>query len=62
MTDPAVTRAIKEMGSAAKLAAALGITRSAVSQWRSIPSWHIAEVSRLTGIPVEELVPARRSS
>jgi hypothetical protein len=61
MTDPTVTRAIKEMGSATKLAAALGITRSAVSQWRKIPTWHLEDVSRLTGIPVMELLPAKRS-
>jgi hypothetical protein len=61
MTDPTVTRAIKEMGSATKLAAALGITRSAVSQWRKIPTWHLKDVSRLTGIPVMELLPAKRS-
>jgi len=60
MTDPAVTRAIKQMGSAAKLAAALGITRSAVSQWRSIPQWHIGKVSEVTGIPVSELIPPPR--
>jgi DNA-binding transcriptional regulator YdaS (Cro superfamily) len=60
MTDPAVTRAIEKMGSAAKLAAALGITRSAVSQWRTIPSWHISRVSQLTGIPINELVPEAR--
>jgi DNA-binding transcriptional regulator YdaS (Cro superfamily) len=60
MTDPTVTRAIEKMGSAAKLAAALGITRSAVSQWQTIPSWHIADVSRITGIPVEDLVSSNR--
>lgn len=56
MTDPSVTRAIKQMGSAAKLAAALGITRSAVSQWRWIPGKHVRQVSRVTGIPLNELM------
>lgn len=60
MTDPSVTLAIKKMGSATKLAAALGITRSAVSQWRTIPAWHISKVSQVTGIPINELVPAAK--
>lgn len=56
MTDPAVTRAIEKMGSAAKLAEALGITRSAVSQWRWIPGRHVRDVARVTGIPLAELM------
>jgi DNA-binding transcriptional regulator YdaS (Cro superfamily) len=60
MTDPTVIRAIEKMGSAAKLAAALGITRSAVSQWHTIPQWHIARVSEVTGIPIQELVSTNR--
>jgi DNA-binding transcriptional regulator YdaS (Cro superfamily) len=62
MVDPTVTRAIETMGSAAKLAAALGITRSAVSQWRRIPAWHMAKVSEITGIPADELLPQARKS
>lgn len=57
MTDPTVSKAIEKMGSAAKLAAALGITRSAVSQWRKIPAHWISRVSVATGIPVMELLP-----
>jgi DNA-binding transcriptional regulator YdaS (Cro superfamily) len=54
--DPAITKAIEKMGSAAKLAAALGITRSAVSQWRWIPGKHIRRVAEVTGIPLAELM------
>jgi DNA-binding transcriptional regulator YdaS (Cro superfamily) len=61
MTDPTVTRAITAAGSAAKLATALGISRSAVSQWRTIPAWHIGKVAELTGIPAEELLPPQKS-
>jgi transcriptional regulator with XRE-family HTH domain len=60
MIDPTVTRAIEKMGSAAKLAAELGITRSAVSQWETIPQWHIARVSELTGIPIGELISKKK--
>lgn len=56
MIDPAVTRAISKMGSAAKLAAALGITRSAVSQWKWIPGKHVRKVSEVTDIPLNELM------
>jgi DNA-binding transcriptional regulator YdaS (Cro superfamily) len=56
MTDGAVTRAIEKMGSAAKLADALGITRSAVSQWRWIPGKHVRKVASVTGIPLDELM------
>lgn len=58
MTDPAVKRAIDAAGSASALADKLGITRSAVSQWKKIPAWHLSKVSEVTGIPVEELLPA----
>lgn len=57
--DPTVTRAIEAAGSAAALADKLGVTRSAVSQWKHIPSWHIAKVAEVTGIPIAELVPAQ---
>lgn len=62
MTDPTVSRAIEKMGSAAKLAAALGISRSAVCQWRKIPAHWIGRVSEATGIPPMELLPEQPES
>jgi DNA-binding transcriptional regulator YdaS (Cro superfamily) len=39
------------------LADALGITRSAIEQWPMVPAERVVEISRLTGIPREELRP-----
>lgn len=62
MTDPSVVRAIKKMGSAAKLAAAIGVTRSAVSQWRWIPGKHVRKVAEVTGIPLTELMSEEQAA
>ncbi len=46
-----------ERGRLTKLADRIGINPSAVSQWKSVPVEHLAEVSDLTGIPREDLLP-----
>ena len=53
--NPALLRAISLSGSVAGLASALGITPSAVSQWKRVPVEHARKVSALTGIPLHEL-------
>lgn len=40
-----------------QLARDLGITTGAVWQWRRVPAERVIDVSRLTGIPREELRP-----
>lgn len=40
-----------------QLARDLGITTGAVWQWRRVPAERVVDVSRLTGIPREELRP-----
>lgn len=52
-------RAVEAAGGVTKLADALCITRSAVSQWDQIPMDRVFEVSRLTKIPAHELRPDR---
>jgi len=46
-------------GSAAKLAALLGISRQAVQQWetRGIPPRRAPELERLTGVPRQKIAP-----
>jgi DNA-binding transcriptional regulator YdaS (Cro superfamily) len=44
-------------GSMSKLAKHLGVTRAAVSHWKVVPFKHLAEISKLTGIPRSELRP-----
>lgn len=46
-----------ERGRKVRLARSLGLTPGAVSQWEQVPADKAADVSRLTGIPVEELRP-----
>jgi len=55
--DPTVFRAIEAAGSACALAAALGVTPQAVSQWRLCPPRRVLDVERLTKIPRHELRP-----
>jgi DNA-binding transcriptional regulator YdaS (Cro superfamily) len=40
-----------------ELAAHLGITAQAISQWRQIPVSRVLDVERVTGVPREELRP-----
>ena len=44
-------------GGAAKLAAALRITQSAVSQWEAIPPKHVLVVEKVTGVERHVLRP-----
>lgn len=44
-------------GAQSRLAERLGLYASTISQWRSVPIEHLAEVSDFTGIPREELCP-----
>ncbi len=52
-----VRRLIKRFGTHKRLANALGITRSAVSQWRAVPPQQCLALHRITGIPLHELRP-----
>ena len=48
---------VERAGSVDRLATELGITREAVYVWTAVPWRHAPAVSRLTGIPEEELRP-----
>lgn len=51
------TKAIKDAGGGATLAAALKITRQAVYQWDRVPPQHVLDVERITGVSRHELRP-----
>jgi DNA-binding transcriptional regulator YdaS (Cro superfamily) len=55
--DRALERAIEKLGSSARLAARIGITEQAISQWRRVPYLRVLEIERATGIPRTELRP-----
>jgi DNA-binding transcriptional regulator YdaS (Cro superfamily) len=40
-----------------EIAAALGITHGAVSQWRRVPAERVLEVERITGVSRHDLRP-----
>ena len=50
------TKAIKDAGGGATLAAALKITRQAVYQWDRVPP-HVWDVERITGVSRHQLRP-----
>lgn len=53
----ALERAIKAVGTAGKLAEAIGISAQAVSQWDEVPPLRVLAVSRISGVPPHELRP-----
>ena len=54
MENPGKQRLIETI-SATALAHELGITRSAVSQWKKIPAERVLQIEKITGIPRHEL-------
>ena len=54
---PSLKQAITNAGGLAPLAASLGLTVQAVSQWEEVPPLRVIAVERLTGVPRHELRP-----
>lgn len=46
-----------ERGRLTDLAAACGITHSAIYQWKKVPAEHVRKVGEFTGIPLADLRP-----
>ncbi len=55
--DPILNEVFAATGTAAALGAFLGVSRSAVSQWKKVPLRYLKQVSDLTGIPRRRLRP-----
>lgn len=55
--DSALEAAITAAGSLTKLAASLGITKSALSQWRRVPPMRVLAVETASGVSRHELRP-----
>lgn len=55
--SPELAAAIKKAGGYAALAAAIGLTRAAVFQWRRVPADRVIAVEAATGIPRARLRP-----
>lgn len=53
----ALQRAIEAAGGLSKLAASLGISKQAVSQWDEVPPLKVLTVEEITGVPRHELRP-----
>lgn len=52
-----VAATIQHFKSRSAVARELGITRSAVSQWKSVPVEHVLTIEKSAGIPRHELRP-----
>lgn len=50
-------RAVEAVGGVTRMAEAIGVTRSAVSQWPRVPVERVLDVERISGIPRHELRP-----
>lgn len=57
MKSAALQEAIRKAGSVGKLAAAIGVTSQAVSQWKKPPPTRVLEITRVTGVPPWMLRP-----
>ena len=55
--DAPLTAVLDKVGGPTKLAIALGIGASAVTQWTRVPSHHLPRVTMLTGMSGKELRP-----
>lgn len=55
--DPLLELAIQKTGSLQELAAKLGVTPQAVSQWERVPPLRVLEVEAATGISRHDLRP-----
>lgn len=49
--------AIEAAGGLRALGRALGISHATIKGWRRVPTKHILEIERLTGVPREQLRP-----
>jgi len=55
--DPALLRAIEAVGTAGDLAAKIGVSPQALSQWKRVPVNRVLDVERITRISRHELRP-----
>jgi DNA-binding transcriptional regulator YdaS (Cro superfamily) len=55
--DEALLTAINLMGTSNALAAAIGVTPQALSQWKRVPPLRVLDVERASGVPRHELRP-----
>ena len=61
MRDPELEDILARRGTVTRIAAALGISPAAVSQWQRVPAERVAELSRLLDLPQDQLrVPIER--
>lgn len=57
MSNAAKDKAVVAIGGVTRLAEAIGVTRSAISQWPRVPAERVIDVERATGVSRHELRP-----
>lgn len=55
--DPALEKAIKATGTGNELAARIGVTPQALSQWDRVPPLRVLDVEKASGVSRHELRP-----
>lgn len=55
--DPILELALRPRMAVTQIAAAIGVTTAAVSQWRRVPERHLAVVAKITRISKRRLRP-----
>jgi DNA-binding transcriptional regulator YdaS (Cro superfamily) len=56
-SDTPKDQAVSEAKGASQLAKLIGVTRSAISQWKRVPAERVLQVEKATGVSRHELRP-----
>ena len=61
MDREGIKSVVRKAGGPVKLSKLLGVTSSAISQWKNIPAKHMAAVALAAQVPVADLLPPQKS-
>lgn len=56
-----IKRVVRKAGGPVKLSKLLGVTSSAISQWKNIPAKYMEAVASAAQVPITDLLPPQKS-